>query len=195
MPEKTFTIEDLLCMLDEVEPGRGRRGYELLVATFRQGPQAELYAQIEQMAEDAGTDRSRIGWEREAVEAHRTLERLLAAEPAELTQELAGGLDPTHADHPTLLRICTARRARGEGEDEKLAALATELSAFAPEPYHEHVRRVQEKLDAVLDELMLAYAAEEGPAPARRQAAQHLLARALRELRALEQPAWRAAAG
>lgn len=188
MREKTLTIDDLLCMLDEIEPGQGRRGYELLVETFRQGPQAALYAQIEQMSDDARIDRRKIGWEREAVLHHRHLDRLLTLEPHQLALELAEGIDMETADFHALLRLCAARRARGEGDAEKLAGLEQALATYASPASSLDVGEALQKLDTVIVELVDACTSEMSARLAHTRAVQYLLARVMRELRASAGP-------
>src|SRR5262249_11528314 len=157
------TIEDILCMLDEVEPGKGRRGYELLITTLRQGPQAELYRQIEQMAIDAGTDRSKVGWEREAVTHHRTLNRLLTLDAENLRLALAAGADLVATDLAAMVKICASRRARGQGDAVQLAALETELVASFQDSIIPGISEAQQTLDLAVEELVSAYAERVGP--------------------------------
>lgn len=126
MPEEVFTIEDVLCVLDEIEPGEHRRAYQVLVACLREGSLGELYHQIEQMAEDAGTDRQLVGWEREAVLHHRTVDRLLGSASCEPLAELFGD-ETLEIDLQALLNVCGARRQRGGGNAERLEGIEQTL--------------------------------------------------------------------
>lgn len=126
MSKGAFTIEDVLSLLDEIEPKRGGRAHEALVMSLREGPLAELYRQIEQMAEDAGTDRELVGWEREAVLHHRTVDRLLGSGSSEPLAELFGD-DALEIDLQALLNVCGARRQRGGGNSERLEGIEQTL--------------------------------------------------------------------
>jgi hypothetical protein len=176
-------------MLDEIEPGQGRRGYQALITTLRQGPQAELYRQLEQMAEDAGTDRQKVGWEREAFLHNQQVDHLLTLDPDALTLELAEAADMGVSDYHTLVKICAARRGRNESDEAKLAALELELSSIGPPGASPLVGQALERLDKALRHLVNACAVEVHPATARTLAAQYVLARVLRELRADDPPA------
>ena len=185
MEEKTLTIEDVLCMLDEIEPGKGRRGYEALITTLRQSPNAHLYQQIEQMAAEAGTDRSKVGWEREAVSQHRMLDHLLTLDPETLELELSAGVDLAVTDYQALMRLCVVRRGRsGPEEDAQLEALGLALSTLGLSTPSPEVEQALDKLDRTVGELQLAYKKEVGTQIASSRVTQHLLARGLRELRA-----------
>lgn len=186
MEEKTLTIEDLLCMLDEIEPGQGRRGYELLVATFRQGQYAKLYAQIEQMAEDAGTDRNKVGWEREAFLLNQHLDYLLGLDPDRRVLELAAGIGMVADDYETLLRICTTRRVRGEGDIAELTALEHHLTAILQDKRAPKISAAQESLDLAIEQLVRAYTERVGAKLAHQKTTQYLLARVCRELLGIE---------
>jgi len=126
MSEEVFTIDDVLSLLDEVEPKRGGRAYEALITSLREGPLSELYRRIEEMADDAGTDRRLVGWEREAVLHHRTVESLLGSESWEQVAELIAE-DALEIDYQALLNICAARRRRGEGDPERLEGVERAL--------------------------------------------------------------------
>lgn len=125
MSEVAVTIDDVLCVLDEIEAGEQRHAHRVFLGILSQSASAEVYREIEQMAEDAGTDRRLVGWEREAVLHHRAVDRLLGSERWE--DEPARVEELIEADLEALLRVCAARRGRGEADRERLEGIERTL--------------------------------------------------------------------
>lgn len=141
MIAKPLTHRDLATLFASADTAESSPMRQLLLAMVSHEPFAQMYRDIEQMADDAGISRRLEGWELDAVTDNQTFDRLMAASGWD---DAAAVIDPrgeTNVDYDTLLCICEARKARRAGDHARLEAVEHKLRAAAANERRQLERR------------------------------------------------------
>lgn len=141
MTAKPLTHHDLATLFATADTGESSPARRALLALASRAPFDQMYREIEQMAEDAGISRGLEGWELDAVADNQLFDRLLEAGGWEDAATVLDARGEAEVDYDSLLRICEARKRRGEGDSKRLEAIEKKLRATAANERRQLERR------------------------------------------------------